>query len=95
MCFFFNSLCDKVIDSKLDQLQLNVVEFLCLFEKIFPPSFFDIMAHLTVHLVREVKLCGPVYLRWMYPFEQYMKILKGYLRNYNRPEGSIVEGYIA
>ena len=53
------------------------------------------MVQLTVHLVREVKLCGPVYLRWMYPFEQYMKILKGYLRNYNRPEGSIVEGYIA
>ena len=53
------------------------------------------MVHLTVHLVREVRLCGPVYLRWMYPFERYMKILKGYVRNRNRPEGCIAECYIA
>ncbi|KAL6323329.1 hypothetical protein AAG906_029336 [Vitis piasezkii] len=39
----------------------------------FPPSFFDIMLHLTVHLVREVRLCGLVYLRLMYPFERFMK----------------------
>ncbi|RVW33032.1 hypothetical protein CK203_101237 [Vitis vinifera] len=43
---------------------------LCLLEKYFPPSIFDIMLHLTVHLVREVRLCGPVYMRWMYPFER-------------------------
>ncbi|KAL0534262.1 hypothetical protein IC582_028551 [Cucumis melo] len=30
----------------------------------------------------------------MYPFERYMKVLKGYVRNRNRPEGSIAEGYI-
>ena len=52
------------------------------------------MVHLTVHLVREIKLCGPVFLRWMYPFEQYMKILKGYMKNHNRSEGYIVECYI-
>ncbi|XP_060970206.1 uncharacterized protein LOC133037273 [Cannabis sativa] len=39
-------------------------------------------------------MCGPVYLRWMYPMERYMKILKGYVRNRSRPEGSIVESYI-
>ncbi|KAL6322989.1 hypothetical protein AAG906_023606 [Vitis piasezkii] len=39
----------------------------------FPPSFFDIILHPIVHLVREVRLCGPVYLRWMYPFERFMK----------------------
>ncbi|RVW78471.1 hypothetical protein CK203_050425 [Vitis vinifera] len=48
-----------------------------------------------VHLVREVRLCGPVYMRWMYPFERYMKVLKGYVRNHNRLEGCIVECYIA
>ncbi|XP_060969620.1 uncharacterized protein LOC115720063 [Cannabis sativa] len=61
---------------------------------IFSSILFDIMIHLTVHLVREVKMCGPVYLRWMYPMERYMKILKGYVRNRSRPEGSIVESYI-
>ncbi|KAM6569727.1 hypothetical protein CsatB_017712 [Cannabis sativa] len=95
LCLFFKSLCCKVVDvSKLENLRLEIVEVLCYLEQFFPPSFFDIMIHLTVHLVREVKMCGPVYLRWMYPMERYMKILKGYVRNRSRPEGSIVESYI-
>ncbi|RVW36288.1 hypothetical protein CK203_103040 [Vitis vinifera] len=35
------------------------------------------------------------YFRWMYPFERYMKVLKGYVRNHNRPEGCIAECYLA
>ena len=96
LSFLFNALCSKVVDvSALDKLQNDLVVTLCLLEKYFPPSFFDIMLHLTVHLVREVRLCGPVYLRWMYPFERFMKVLKGYVRNRNRPEGCIAECYIA
>ena len=95
LSFFFNSLCSKIFDvSTLDELQNQLIVTLCLLEKYFPPSFFDIMIHLTMHLVREVRLCGPVYLRWMYPFERFMKLLKSYVRNYNRPEGCIVECYI-
>ncbi|XP_073133711.1 uncharacterized protein [Henckelia pumila] len=96
LCGFFNVLCNKVIDvSKLDGLQREIVTLLCMLEKYFPPSFFDIMVHLTVHLVREVKLCGPVWYRQMYPFERFMKILKGYVRNRNRPKGCIAECYVA
>ena len=96
LCSFLNSICSKVIaPSTLDSMQSELVKTLCLFEKLFPPSFFDIMIHLVVHLVREVKLCGPVFLRWMYPIERYMKVLKGYVKNYNRPEGCIVENYIS
>ncbi|KAI5344771.1 hypothetical protein L3X38_012648 [Prunus dulcis] len=96
LCFFFNAICAKTVDvSKLDKLEEDVVVTLCLLEKYFPPSFFDIMVHLVVHLVREVRLCGPVYFRWMYPFERYMKVLKGYVQNRTRPEGCIVERYIA
>ncbi|XP_073120666.1 uncharacterized protein [Henckelia pumila] len=96
LCFYFNELYSNVMDvSKLDELQREIVMILCLLEKYFPPLFFDIMIHLTVHLVREVKLCGPVWSRHMYPFERYMKILKGYVRNRNRPEGCIAECYIA
>ncbi|GJX65684.1 acidic leucine-rich nuclear phosphoprotein 32 family member A [Tanacetum coccineum] len=40
-------------------------------------------------------LGGPVYMRWMYPFERYMKKLKNYVRNKAKPEGSIAEGYVA
>ena len=96
LCFFFRELCQKTIDpSKLDPLQREIVHVLCLFEMKFPPSFFDSMLHLTVHLVREVQLGGPVYLRWMYGFERLMKVYKGYVRHRNRPEGCIAESYIA
>ncbi|XP_013694784.2 uncharacterized protein LOC106398827 [Brassica napus] len=63
--------------------------------RFFPPSFFDIMLHLTVHLGREARLGGPVHFRWMYPFERYMKVLKDFVRNPARPEGCIAESYLA
>lgn len=95
LCLLFNALCSNVVDvSRLNDLQKEIVVILCLLEKYFPPPISDIMFHLTVHLVKEVRLCGPVYLRWMYPFERYMRVLKGYVRNRNRPEGCIVECYM-
>ena len=95
LCFFFNAICKKTIDTlHLKGMQEDVVVTLCLLEKYFPPSFFTIMVHLVVHLVREIEFCGPVHLRWMYPFERYMKVLKTYVRNRNRPEGCMVENYI-
>jgi hypothetical protein len=80
--------------SKLSKLQADLILTLCELEKIFPPSFFDVMVHLTVHLVRELRLCGPVFYRWMFPFERFNKILKSYVRNRFYPEGCIAEGYL-
>ncbi|KAL0551302.1 hypothetical protein IC582_010388 [Cucumis melo] len=95
LCIFFNSVCNKVLDvQQLDKLEEDIVVTLCLFEKYFSPSFFTIMIHLTVHKVREVKLCGPIYLRWMYPFERFMKVIKNSVRNRYRPEGCIAESYL-
>jgi len=89
------AICSKVLDPvKFDDLQNEAAIILCQLEMYFPPTFFDIMVHLIVHLVREIRCCGPVYLRWMYPVERYMKILKGYTKNLHRPEASIVERYI-
>ncbi|XP_019200115.1 PREDICTED: uncharacterized protein LOC109193753 [Ipomoea nil] len=65
ICFFFNVICNKVVDPEmLDDLQADVVVTL-------------------------------LFLRYMYPFERYMGILKGYVRNRFRPESSIIEGYAA
>ncbi|KAL6213606.1 hypothetical protein ACLB2K_013053 [Fragaria x ananassa] len=44
--------------------------------------------------VREVEWCGPVFFRWMFPFERYMKVLKGYVKNRHFPEGCMAERYI-
>jgi len=81
LCLFFFSICSKFIDLlKLNELEDEIVVILCELEMFFPPSFFYIMVHLIVHLVKELRLCGPVYLRWMYPVKWYMKILKGYVK---------------
>jgi hypothetical protein len=94
LCHFFNIISLKAINLQaLDTLQTELVETLCELEMYFPPSFFDIMVHLPIHLVREIKMTGPTFLRSMYPYERYMGTLKGFVRNRSRPEGSIVEGY--
>jgi len=55
LCSFFSSICCKAIDPlKLDELEDEIVVILCELEMFFPLSFFDIMVHLVVHLVREV-----------------------------------------
>jgi hypothetical protein len=96
LCFFFNAVCSKEIDvGKLSKLQSDLVQTICELEMYFPPSFFDIMVHLTVHLVREIKHLGPMFTHWMFPFERAMGELKGHCRSRSRPEGSIVEGVIA
>ena len=51
------------------------------------------MIYLTIHLTMEV-LIGPILYRWMYPIEQYMRTLKGYVRNKYNPEASISENYL-
>ncbi|GKD63911.1 hypothetical protein Tco_1306019 [Tanacetum coccineum] len=57
--------------------------------------FLDIMIHLVIHLPLEALEGRPIRPRWMFPFERYMKKLKGYVRNKAKPEGSIAEGYVA
>ncbi|XP_062075803.1 uncharacterized protein LOC133779922 [Humulus lupulus] len=68
---------------------------LCNLEKLFPPAFFDIMVHLVIHLAYEARIAGPSVYRCMYPIERYLSKLKSYVRNKSKPEGCIVEGYLA
>ncbi|XP_012846911.1 PREDICTED: uncharacterized protein LOC105966882 [Erythranthe guttata] len=92
---FFRTLCSKMNSvHDLEKLQDRIVLTLCHLEKIFPPSFFDIMEHLPVHLAEEAKIAGPVQFRWMYPIERYLSTLKKYVRNRAHPEGSIARGYL-
>jgi putative effector of murein hydrolase LrgA (UPF0299 family) len=77
LCFFFNAIEQKVIDDEsLPALERQLQETLCLMEAFFPPTFFDIMVHLTIHLVKEIHYLGPSYLHQMFPYERYMGILK-------------------
>ncbi|XP_057248084.1 uncharacterized protein LOC130590131 [Beta vulgaris subsp. vulgaris] len=78
----------------MERLEKNIAEILCKLEKIFPPSFFNSMEHLPVHLPREARLCGPVQYRWMYPFERFLNHLKRKIGNKARVEGSICNAYL-
>ncbi|CAL1361192.1 unnamed protein product [Linum trigynum] len=96
LCSFFKELCSKVGQlENLNNLEAQIADTLCHLERIFPPSFFDIMIHLTIHLTYEAKLGGPVQARRMYPVERFLSTLKSYVGNKAKPEGSIANGYIA
>ncbi|KAF5465155.1 hypothetical protein F2P56_015186 [Juglans regia] len=92
---FFKEICARTLSvESLAKLESDIVLILCKLEMIFPPSFFDVMVHLALHLPREALLAGPVQYRWMYPFERFLGRFKQYVKNKARPEGSIAEAYI-
>ncbi|KAH7838791.1 hypothetical protein Vadar_031230 [Vaccinium darrowii] len=77
---FFEELCSKTLRrSDMEKWEEQVVLILCKLERIFPPAFFDVMVHLTVHLSREAMIAGPVQYRWMYPIER-MEIFDQHVR---------------
>ncbi|KAL8103041.1 hypothetical protein AgCh_027540 [Apium graveolens] len=56
---FFRGICGKFIDLEdVPKLQEEIIEILCQCKIIFPPTFFDIMVHLPIHLCEEVELGG-------------------------------------
>jgi hypothetical protein len=49
--------------------------------------------HLMIHLVDQILTLGRLYLHSMFPYEQFLAVLKAYVRNRAHPEGCIMEGY--
>ncbi|GJV60613.1 transposase, Ptta/En/Spm, partial [Tanacetum coccineum] len=92
LCDFFRRICLKDLDENdLQFLESRVAVTLCKLEKIFPPSFFTVMVHLVIHLVREVRLGGPIPFHLMYLIERDLCTLKSYVNNKACPEGSILK----
>ncbi|KAK1651467.1 hypothetical protein QYE76_069272 [Lolium multiflorum] len=79
---------------QLNRLQEEIVEILCELEIYFPPAFFDIMVHLLVHVVDDIIHLGPTFLHNMMPFERLNGVIKGFVRNRARPDGSIAKGFL-
>ncbi|XP_057246774.1 uncharacterized protein LOC104900417 [Beta vulgaris subsp. vulgaris] len=95
LCQFFGVLCARSVQVEhLEKIKSQIPLTLSKLEAWLPPSCFDFMLHLSVHLADELILGGPVHFRWMYPGERYLHKLKLYVLNKARPEGSIAEGYI-
>uniref|UniRef100_A0A3Q7JV53 DUF4218 domain-containing protein n=1 Tax=Solanum lycopersicum TaxID=4081 RepID=A0A3Q7JV53_SOLLC len=53
----------KLFKSSFDRMKENIIVITTKLEKIFPCGLFDVMEHLPIHLVQEVRLGGPVQTR--------------------------------
>ncbi|KAK6773600.1 hypothetical protein RDI58_028838 [Solanum bulbocastanum] len=63
---FLKDLCSgKLLESSLNRMEKNILVTTAMLEKIFPCGFFDVMEHLSIHLVQEAHLGGPVQTRWI------------------------------
>ena len=55
LCAFLNAISQKVIDPEIiPRLENDLVQCLVSFELVFPPSFFNIMTLVLVHLCEEI-----------------------------------------
>nr|GME09613.1 uncharacterized protein LOC109179592 [Ipomoea batatas] len=95
LSLFFKNLTSTTIRvEEMMKLENDIPLILCQLERIFPPSFFDSMEHLPIHLAYEARIAGPVQYRWMYPFERYLRKLKNNVINKAKVEGSISNAYL-
>ena len=92
--YFFNKISQKEIyRDELDSLQEFMAETMAQLEMCFPPSFFDIMPHVMIHMVDQIRALGPLYLHEMWTYKRFMSTLNRYVLNRACLEGSMVEAY--
>ncbi|XP_050222682.1 uncharacterized protein LOC126672773 [Mercurialis annua] len=92
LSIFFRELTSTSLTEKdLDRMRLEIPKILCKLERIFPPSFFDSMEHLPVHL--------PIYIDMSCSLTEacgirYLRKLEKKVNNKGRVERSISSGYL-
>ncbi|XP_050207500.1 uncharacterized protein LOC126656920 [Mercurialis annua] len=85
LSIFFRELTSTSLAEKdLDRMRLEIPKILCKLERIFPPSHFDSMEHLSVHLPYEAMMPEPI----------FEKTEKKKVSNKWRVEESISSGYL-
>ena len=68
---FFRDLClKKVHMNDVIQLESSIAEIRCTVERIFSPSFFNVMKHLPIHFPYELRVGGLLQFRRMYSYER-------------------------
>ncbi|KAI9086607.1 hypothetical protein K1719_031468 [Acacia pycnantha] len=108
---FFREICASELNvEKLRHLEASIPITLCKLKMVFPPSMFDSIEHLPVHLAYEAKVGSLQQYRWMYPFERrhgalvykfplivhcrFLRTLKNNIKNPRYVEGSIAEAFL-
>ena len=72
----------------------EIPRLMCEMQKYLPPTFFNAQEHYLIHQVEDIEMCGPVHTRSMWMVERHLKSLKALVKKIERPEGSMVEGYV-
>ena len=67
---------------------------MCEMYKHLPSAFFITREQYLIHQVEEIELCGLVHSRSMSMVERHLKFMKGLVRQWERDEGSMMEGYM-
>ena len=61
----FRRICYRTWDPQYEEsLREDTIVTMALIEMTFPPTFFDVMLHLPMHLVEELIILSPVNVRW-------------------------------
>ena len=63
--FFKNLRSTILLGYLLKKMHRNIAIILCKLEMIFPPGFFNVMEHLSIHLAEEALHGRPVQYQWM------------------------------
>jgi hypothetical protein len=67
---------------------------MCEMKKYILPTFFNAQENYLIHQVEDIEICGPIHTRSMWMVDRHLKSLKDLVRQRERPEGSMVEGYM-
>jgi hypothetical protein len=70
----------------MDKPEQQILVVVCKLEKIFPPSFFNLMQHILIHLPSKAKVGGLVQYRWIYQIERTLNKLRAMVGNNKRVE---------
>jgi hypothetical protein len=77
----------------MQKFEKEILILVCKMEKVFPSGWFNVMQHLLVYLLWEVKVGGPIQFRWMYSQERELQKLRATVRNKAMVEGCITEAF--
>jgi hypothetical protein len=90
LSYFFTKTSQKVInEDELKDIQEFNVDTMVHLEMCFPLGFFDIIEHLMIHVVDQIRALGPLYLHEMWTYERFMSILDWYILNRAYPDASM------
>jgi hypothetical protein len=95
LSYFFHQLCAKELSrTMIDDLENVAPVLLCKLEKIFPPSFFNLMQHLILHLSYEARMGGRASPLVLSNQKMFKDSWQKKCRNKGKIEAFIAEAYI-